>query len=68
MAAARHLTTDELAERLGVKPHTIRLWREQDRGPAYIKDGGKFVRYRLADVEAWEKSRLITPGWPEGSG
>ena len=61
MSAVRHLTTDQLAERLGVEPQTVRDWRVQDRGPAYIKDGGKLVRYRLADVEAWEKSCLVTP-------
>ncbi len=35
-AAVRHLTTQELAERLDVSPHTVRRWRLDGRGPAYI--------------------------------
>lgn len=58
--AVRHLTTEELAERLDLEPQTVRDWRKQGRGPAYIKDGEKFVRYPVAEVEAWEKSRLVT--------
>ena len=56
--AVKHLTDDQLAERLGCAPETLRDWRRDGRGPAYIKDGAKFIRYRVADVEAWEKSRL----------
>lgn len=57
----RHLTTEELADRLRIDPETVRDWRKDGRGPAYIKDGQKFVRYPLAAVEAWEKSRLVEP-------
>ena len=55
----RHLTTDELAERLGgdFSVETVKRWRKTGTGPKYIRVG-KHVRYRLADVEAWEKSRL----------
>lgn len=57
--AVRHLTITQLAERLGIEPGTLRVWRMNGRGPAYIQDGEGFIRYRLTDIEAWEKSRLV---------
>lgn len=57
----RHLTSEELAERLSCDTQTLSDWRRDGRGPAWIQDGHKFVRYRVADVEAWEKSRLRVP-------
>jgi len=53
-----HLTTEELAERLKLSVRTIEDWRLDRKGPAYLEDP---VRYRLADVEAWERSRLRQP-------
>ena len=53
----RHLTTDELAERLSLPAETVKRWRKTGTGPRFIRVG-RHVRYRLADVEAWEKSRL----------
>jgi transcriptional regulator with XRE-family HTH domain len=66
MTAIRHLTTEQLAERLGVAPGTLRKWRQLGTGPAYIKAEGTVgtVRYRLADVEAWERKQLVTPWEP----
>ena len=55
------LTTGELAERLGVKPQTLREWRMQGRGPAYVKLGNPVsgrTLYRVEDVDAWAQSRL----------
>jgi hypothetical protein len=60
MAAVRHLTTEELAERTGFAPETIRDWRRYGKGPAYLKEG-RGIRYRLIDVEEWELSRLVVP-------
>lgn len=58
-APVRHYTTEELAERLGgdFSPETVKRWRKTGDGPRYIRVG-KHVRYREADIEAWEKSRL----------
>jgi hypothetical protein len=58
-----HLTTEELAERLGYSPRTVEDWRIGDYGPPFLPGrGGRGVRYRLVDVEAWEESRLVRPG------
>jgi len=61
MGAVKHLTTDELAERLGISRRTIEGWRRTGEGPKFLPLV-KGIRYREADVEAWEKSRLVTPG------
>ena len=53
------LTTDELAQYLGLEAGAIRtrLHRGQDL-PPYIKLGRQY-RWRLEDVDAWLKSRLV---------
>lgn len=52
------LTTNELAQRWKMSRDTLVRWRQQARGPAYFKIGGK-VRYELAIVEAWERARAV---------
>lgn len=47
------LTTADLAGRWQVPARTLGQWRYEKRGPGYVKIGGA-VRYRLADVEAYE--------------
>lgn len=60
---AKHLTTEELAERMGVSVRTVQGWRARNYGPPFLPGRGRAsALYRVADVEAWEKSRLITPG------
>jgi excisionase family DNA binding protein len=59
-ATDRHLTIVELAARLQVPEQTVHRWNRTGKGPTYIK-AGRHVRYRLADVLAWEKSREVSP-------
>lgn len=47
------LSNEQLAERYGVPLATVRKWRHERTGPPAVKVG-RHVRYRLADVEAWE--------------
>ena len=58
-----HLTEKELAARLNIEVQTVRKWRREKRGPAYIKGEGQrgTVRYAVADVEAWEQARRVEP-------
>lgn len=58
MADPVFLTTEALAKRWGISPHTLVQWRQQARGPVFTKIGGK-VRYELAIVEAWERARAV---------
>lgn len=50
------LDTKELAEYLGVAISTLRQYRLDGKGPAYIKIG-HLVRYRKSDVEEWLTSQ-----------
>lgn len=58
MTDERPLTDLEVAVRLGVQPTTLRAWRRQGRGPAYMKLG-KAVRYTPEDVDAWKRAMRI---------
>ncbi|MGP4007421.1 helix-turn-helix transcriptional regulator [Streptomyces sp. 4N124] len=52
-----YLSVGELAERYGIPQATIYGWNSDRTGPPYIKIG-KHVRYRPADLAAWEDGRL----------
>lgn len=47
------LTPEQLAHRLGLTPRTLASWRERSTGPAYIRIGGRYPRYRPEDVDEW---------------
>lgn len=61
MTQEEHLTVEELADREGVPVSTVYRWNSRGGGPPYIKVG-RHARYKLADVLAWEKSRLVASG------
>jgi predicted site-specific integrase-resolvase len=46
------LSTRVLAGKLGVAEQTLRIWRQQGRGPVFVKLGGA-VRYPVAEVARW---------------
>jgi hypothetical protein len=57
------LTPKQLCERWKVADNTLRKWRVANIGPAYIKLGdgrNSEVRYRIDDVEAFEKNNRFT--------
>lgn len=51
------LSPEELVKRWGgaVTTRTLANWRAEDKGPRFMKIG-RAVRYRLDEVEKWEKS------------
>ena len=62
------LTTEQLAQRWGLSPATIKHWRSRDVGPPYITMprlgtpyGTPRVRYSLHQVLAFEEANHITP-------
>ncbi len=57
-----YFTTDELAERLAIKPNTLERWRSQGVGPPFVKVGNRAVRYKFAEVEAWLEKERPAPG------
>lgn len=53
------LNTRQAAERLGVEPTTLEVWRSTKRYPlAYVK-AGRNVRYRLSSIEAFLNARTV---------
>ncbi len=50
----------EVADRLAVSIGYLAQMRYQGTGPAYIKMGGKAVRYRESDIQAWFAANLRT--------
>jgi hypothetical protein len=63
-----YLSTEDLAARYGLALGTINKWRQRGQGPAFYKRGSiginprtPQIRYKLADVLAWEQSNNITP-------
>ena len=44
------LTEADAAVRLGLKVATLRAWRHQGRGPAFVRLG-RAIRYLMADID-----------------
>lgn len=57
MSREKHLTVEELADRMGVSKNTVYIWNTKGTGPKRLPVG-RHVRYRLADVVAWENARV----------
>lgn len=55
-----HLNQVQLARRWSLSPRTLERWRWRDRGPQYLKVGGRVI-YRLEDVEAFESASVRQP-------
>ena len=60
----RCLKTSEAAEYLGLCAKTLRCYRYDGIGPAYVRFG-KTVRYRLSDLNEWRYSNLCKPAKKE---
>ena len=56
--AETHLSPEDLARRLGVPVQTVYGWNKSGTGPRYMRVG-RHCRYKLADVLAWENSRVV---------
>ena len=54
------LTETEAAVRLRLKVATLRAWRNQGRGPAYVRLG-RAVRYLATDIEEFLQSNRHSP-------
>lgn len=57
------LTPEQAALRLQLDPDTLRNWRSQQKGPQFVKLGGRgqgSVRYRRADLRAWIEAHVAT--------
>ena len=53
------LSSDDVANFLGLSPRTLERFRLEGRGPAYFKFG-RIVRYRKAETLKWAEAQLRT--------
>jgi excisionase family DNA binding protein len=62
------LTQSECAELLRLSERTLERLRVSGLGPKFVRCG-RSIRYRVADLEAWIASRVVTstsqPGEPK---
>lgn len=56
------LTSADAAAAIGIDPGTLRNWRSQGRGPAYVRISGNKILYRVADLEAWLDDQAAAGG------
>ena len=54
------VSDDRAAEVIGFAVQTLRNWRHQGRGPAYLKIG-RSVRYQLEDLKRFMENKKIDP-------
>jgi predicted DNA-binding transcriptional regulator AlpA len=54
------LTEAEAADRLGLKVATLRAWRHQRKGPAFVRLG-RAVRYLAIDIETFLSASRVGP-------
>lgn len=52
------MTTEEVAEFLGLSPATLETWRTLGKGPAFVKPGRR-IFYLRSDVVAYLESRRV---------
>ena len=50
------LATKQAAQYVGLSPRTLEKMRTEGGGPSYRKHG-RYVRYHLADLDAWSTAR-----------
>ncbi|WP_340540680.1 helix-turn-helix transcriptional regulator [Nocardioides sp. GXZ039] len=56
MADREFLSTEDVAELLGIPAATVRYWRHTGQGPRGFRVG-RAVRYRRTDVDRWIEER-----------
>lgn len=51
-------TSNEVADRLKIKPKTLSEWRSKGKGPKFFRVGStRTIRYRESDIKAWLDSQ-----------
>lgn len=55
------LPPQEAAKILNVAHNTLRFWRHERRGPAFVRIGERLIRYRRVDLEAWVERHRCDP-------
>ena len=59
MTKPEWLSNDEAAEYIGVKPHTLEVWRSTGRHKIRYVKAGKLVKYRPPWLDEWLDSHTV---------
>ncbi len=54
------MTEREAAAFLGFSTRSLQNWRLRGGGPPFVRAGGRSVRYRRRDLNAWANGQLRT--------
>jgi DNA-binding transcriptional MerR regulator len=57
---AQAINETEASALLGVAIQTLRNWRHQRKGPAYLKLG-RSIRYQIEDIKSFMEAHRIDP-------
>lgn len=61
------LTTQQAADRLGMKRQTLEGWRFQGQGPKFRRFG-RSIRYAVHDLDEWADKQTVNFGTDADSG
>lgn len=53
------LNEADVAKLLRVSRSLLKVWRRTLRGPRYYTMSGRAIRYRLADIQEWQRASLV---------
>lgn len=56
------LMPNDVCKMLGITRNTLQSWRNQRKGPPFIRLTEKNIRYTRADVERWIVEKTVTDG------
>jgi hypothetical protein len=61
-------TEPQAAAFIGVQPRTLRKWRTEGDGPAFVRISARCIRYRPEDLKDWiaEKTHASTSEYLHG--
>lgn len=55
------LAEPDAARYIGYTPSSLRAWRREGRGPAFVRHG-RSVRYLTSDLDSWLAAHRVQPG------
>ena len=53
------LNQKQAANLLGASEKTLEGWRVKGGGPRFLKQGSRFIRYRMSDLSEWIEGHLV---------
>lgn len=57
-----YVSLNDAAEFLGLKPSTLRKWRERGEVPFPCYNIGRRIAFKLSEVDAWARSQAFQSG------